>query len=122
MTAYFERYAEAFDRFDAEAIAGFVQVPCLMVNDDHVTLLPTEHAVVSNMRMLCDYHEREGYGGAHVLDVRVRESSPRVRHVDVDWRIDHREGSPLWWFTNTYQMTKHSGDWRIVVSTTHGTA
>ena len=87
VTAYFERYAEACDAFDAEAIAAFYQVPCLMVNDDHVAALPTEDALISNTSALCAYHEREGYGRAHVGDVRVRESSAKVRQVEVDWRI-----------------------------------
>ncbi len=122
VTAYFERYAAAIDAFDAEAITAFFQVPCTMVNNDYAAHLMTPEAVLSNMRAICAYHTREGYGRARPTDVRVRETSPQVRLAEVDWEVDDREGQPLWRFTNTYQLTKYEDDWRILVSTTHADA
>lgn len=122
MTAWFEGHAADFDAFDAEAIAARFHVPCLMVNDEYTALLPTPDAVLANMRDLCAYHEAQGYGQAQVVDVRVQETSPDVCFATVDWKIDHREGHTLWAFTNTYQLTRHGGDWRILSSTTHGEA
>ena len=122
MTGWFERYAVAFDAFDADALSGFFVAPCLMVSEQAgAVFLRDEDAVRSNMTALCDYHRASGYERALVRALQVREASPSCRFATVDWRIE-RQAAAAWDFTNTYQLVQRSGEWRVLVSTTHGSA
>jgi hypothetical protein len=119
VTSWFERYAVAFD---ADALSGFFVAPRLMVGEQTgAVFLRDEEAVRGNMTALCDYHRASGYERALVRDLRVQEASPSCRFATVDWRIE-RGAAAAWEFTNTYQPLQRSGEWRVLVSTTHGPA
>jgi hypothetical protein len=116
--SFFSRYAEAFDSFDAEAIASFYHVPCLLVRAPEVVALSTRSAVLANMRSLLATYRSRGYKRARFVDLRAVLLDPGLALVTVPWTIDLVDASSTQ-FHNTYEMVEQGGEWRIVVSSMH---
>jgi hypothetical protein len=68
---FFTRYIAAFDAFDAEAIASFYNVPCMMIRAGDVATLSTRSAVLANMQALVSLYRSQGYERAHFGDLRA---------------------------------------------------
>ena len=118
---FFERYAAAFDAFDAQAVAAFLHCPCLMVNAEHVVPLTTPDAILANMRAVLRHHRAQGYARAAVSDVTELARSEGLAIVRVRWRVHRADETLLWDWLNSYQLVRaaDADGWRIAVSTTH---
>ena len=118
--SFFTRYVAAFDAFNPEAIASFYHVPCMMIQAGEVVTLSTRSAVLANMKALVSLYRSQGYERAHFGDVRAAFLGPGLALVTVHWTIHLLEASATQTFRNTYELVELDGQWRIVVSSMHG--
>jgi ketosteroid isomerase-like protein len=116
---FFADYADAFDRFDAEAIASFYHCPCMFVSAEGVAVLDAPDAIDANMRALLAAHRTQRIARAHVLALRTERLAPGLALVHVRWSVASREGTRLSEWSNTYQLVDRGEGWRIAISTTH---
>ena len=116
---FFEGYARAFDAFDEAGISAFFAAPCMIVESGGTLLLRDTEQVRANTAGILEHHRRSGYGRAEVVSVDVTTLGATLALAEVHWRIHHHDGSLLWDFRNTYNLTREDNGWRIRVSTTH---
>ena len=119
VTDYFSRYAEAFDAFDAEAIAGFYHVPCMLVRPGSVVAFSTADEVIANMHALVSFYRSRGYRRASFGGVRSVVLDDGLVLATVPWTIHLGEPGALEAFRNTYELIDLHGKWGIIVSTMH---
>ncbi len=119
LRALFDVYADAFNRFDVDAIAGFFRVPCLMVNADFVAPSLTDHALHAKMPALLTHHREQGSGRAQVTGLRCDAQGENLALAHVDWKVEVPGGPTDLIFRNSYNLARHDTDWKILVSTTH---
>lgn len=115
----FADYARAFLAFDAERIASFYHVPCLLVSSQGVAWFESRKAVTDNMTALCEYHRHEGLHSPRIVRLRVTVLGPANALTTVDWQMGNAAGNAGVAFTNTYNLTYLDDSWKILVSTTH---
>ena len=119
LRAYFERYAAAFEAFDAAAIAGHYATPALLVRDGVPTTLASPEAVLDSVERLLDLHRAWGVETARVAAVAEVEAAPEHRIARVDWRLGRRASRVRWTYTTTYVLVQADADGRIVAALTH---
>ena len=119
LQAYFERYATAFEAYDAAAIAAHYAVPALLVRDGVPTTLSTPEAVLDSVERLLDLHRAWGVETSRVAAVAEVEAAPEHRIARVDWRLGRRASRVRWTYTTTYVLVQADADGRIVAALTH---
>jgi hypothetical protein len=119
---YFQAYAEAFNRFDGERIAYFLNCPCLLVSGAAAHWLTTPETIQANTEALLAFHRAQGFGRATTSNVIVRPMGANLALAEVQWTVERADGTVLWTFRNTYNLADFGGGWKILASTTHGEA
>jgi ketosteroid isomerase-like protein len=115
---YFARYAAAFDTFDADAIASFYRVPCLMVRSDGVFPCEDRERLVAMLRSRLAAHQAQGYERTTADALSANVVGDGLALVTVTWTIRFRDAASMT-FRNTYEVIRLEGRWSIIVSTTH---
>jgi predicted acetyltransferase len=116
--AFFARYAAAFDASDAEAIASFYHLPCLVVRSGSVVAFRTADALLANLRALLESYTAQGYERACFVQPAICFLDRDLALVTVPLTIERGAREPQS-FRNTYELARLDGRWGIVVSTQH---
>lgn len=121
LQAYFERYAAAFEAYDAAAIAAHYAVPALLVRDGVPTTLDSPAAVRDSVERLLDLHRAWGVETSRVAAVAEVEAAPEHRIARVDWRLGRRASRVRWTYTTTYVLVQAAdgADGLIAAALTH---
>jgi hypothetical protein len=119
VTAFFQRYAAAFDAGNAAAIAAFYHVPCLLIRSGSAVAFPSADALASNLRALVALYASQGYARARFAEPSTVFLDRDLALVTIAWTIELRDGGTQS-FRNTYELCELDGRWGIVVSTQHG--
>jgi ketosteroid isomerase-like protein len=116
---YFERYAGAFETFDASAIAGHYAMPCLFIRGGQTDICASADALHVSVEALLDLHKTWDVRRAKLKALHVLETAPDHLIVRADWRLG-RKGRIRWAYSTTYVLVPASeGDWRIASALTH---
>jgi hypothetical protein len=107
-------------RLEPDRVAAFYAVPCLMVRAGDVQVFATRAALHEKLGDLLRVHREQGYGRAQFSDLRARLLDPDLGLATVAWTVFDRRGAVLWRFANTYNLGRFDGQWKVVVSITHG--
>ncbi|HEX2621985.1 MAG TPA: hypothetical protein VHL11_17635, partial [Phototrophicaceae bacterium] len=116
---YFQQYARAYDHFDAVNVATFFHLPCFIVRFDSVTLLQTSQAVQDYVTSLINDYREQGYHHRLISHLNAESLGRNTVFVTVDWSIKRIDNSTILNFQNSYNLTKHRDDWKILVSSRH---
>ena len=119
VSEYFARYAAAFDAFDAEAIAEFYHLPCMLVRSGGVVAFSAREEVLANMQALVSFYRSRGYRRASFDEVRVVSLGGGLLLATVPWTIHLSAAGAVESFRNTYELIEMHGRWGIIVSTMH---
>jgi hypothetical protein len=118
-TPYFQRYAEAFEAFDADAIAACFTTPCLFVRDGSTEAASTVEAVTASVEALLALHRAWDVQTVHVTEVAVLETGPGHTIARVRWALSRAANRVPWTYATTYTLVPAGADWRIAVAITH---
>lgn len=112
---FFERYRDAFNRLDGEAVGGAWHVPG-GIADSHgqggmarVSMYADDAALRANMHALCDVYRNNSFGSAEfeLLDHVALGANHAFAHLQ--WVLHRADGSELQRFRTGYQLAR-TGD------------
>ena len=116
---YFERYASAFETFDASAIAEHYAMPCVFIRGGQTDACTSSDALRVSVEALLDLHKTWDVRRAKLKKIDVLETAPEHLIVRADWRLG-RKGRIRWAYSTTYVLIPASdGDWQIASALTH---
>lgn len=116
---FFERYARAFEAFDAEAIAACFVAPCLFVRDGATEATRTDADVAASVHALLDLHRAWDVQTVAVGEVAILEQGPGHALARVGWQLGRTKSRLTWSFATTYALVPSDDGWRIAVALTH---
>jgi hypothetical protein len=115
VTDFFDSYREAFERLDADAIAGHFAFPCHVASDASevgVTVADTREEWTEVVERLVGMYRAIGVRSARVLEVRISELSPRLAQAVVHWELHDGDGRALYDFDAAYTLAEVDGAFR----------
>jgi hypothetical protein len=104
---FLDAYRNAFEAFDASAVADLFTYPCQITSDAGerpVTTVPQREAWVGQLERLLDTYRQLGVRSAEILDAQVTELSPRLVQATVRWRLLDRAGARIYDFDASYTL------------------
>ena len=114
---FFRSYAAAFDAFDADRIARFFHLPCLLVDGRRAVSLEAFEAVRDHMQALVRRHATEGYARAEIDGLEVLTRGEALATTSLGWRVFREDDSVMWSWRNEYMLADYGEGWKILVST-----
>ena len=117
--AFFERYREAFDQFDGEAVARLHAVPSGIASDSGYTHWPTFEAIRANMVALCALYRENGYASAAFEPVAFLAQGENYAVADISWNIERSGQREPWRFNTTYNLMRTAKGWRVLLCTAY---
>ncbi|MEO8922784.1 MAG: hypothetical protein ABI330_08150 [Caldimonas sp.] len=116
--SFFERYREAFNALDGEAVAALYAVPCGIASDAGYTHWPTLEPVRKNMVALCELYRKNGYISAEFEPAAFIAQGPTLAVADLSWGITWEREEP-WRFNTTYNLICAPEGWRVLLATAY---
>jgi hypothetical protein len=109
VSAFFESYRTAFERFDAPAIADHSAYPSHITSDAGeigLISIAAKQDWVGKIEQLLAMYRAIGFSSARVLDLAATEISPRLVQATVHWALHDGAGRALYDFEGTYTLAK----------------
>lgn len=119
ITAFLERYRDAFNALDADAVAGLYAEPSGIAQGGRYTHWPDRGAVRANMAALCELYRAKGYRRAAFELTRWLDQGDRHALVDLRWRIEWHGGEPAACFGTAYNLIRTDLGWRVLLCTAY---
>lgn len=119
ITAFFERYRDAFNRLDGEAVAGLYAEPSGIAQDGRYTHWPSRPLVAKNMVALCEHYRARGFEKAEFEVGQVIDQGEQFAIADVHWRIHWARGQAPWDFGTTYNLVRGDEGWKVLLCTAY---
>lgn len=119
VNSFFERYGQAFEAYDADAIAACFLTPCLFVRDGTTETSTTPDEVAASVRALLDLHRAWDVQTATPAEVTVLEEGGHHAIARVEWTLGRTNSRVAWAFATTYTLVAGADDWRIASAITH---
>ena len=119
---FFERYRDAFNRLDGQAVAKMYAVPSGITQDRKYTHWPAFEPIRDNMLALCELYRNRDYAGAAFQVNAYMQQGPDYAVVDLNWVIHWSNGDTPWTFGTTYNLVREKEDWRILLCTAYSEA
>jgi ketosteroid isomerase-like protein len=116
---FFERYRDAFNRLDGDAVARLFAVPSGIAHDKGYTHWPTFEAVRANMIALCDLYRSHGFEKARFEPSSFLAQGEKFAVADLAWKIDRRDGQEAWQFRTSYNLMRTEEGWRVLCCTAY---
>ncbi len=116
VSAFFDSYRTAFERFDAPAIAGHFAYPSHVTSDTGTLALSTIASLeewIGKIERLLGMYRAIGVSSARILDLAPTELSPRLVQAIVHWELHDGAGQLLYDFEAAYTLGEIDGKLRI---------
>ena len=114
---FFERYRDAFIRFDGAGVAASYHAPSIMARRDAYVLWADPDEVRSNCDALLAFYRERGAERADFEMVDFQAQGPHFAIATLDWTFYWRQGGDPLSFHAAYNLFQQSGTWRILVAT-----
>ncbi|HSL63945.1 MAG TPA: hypothetical protein VK874_04735 [Gaiellaceae bacterium] len=104
---FLDAYRNAFEAFDASAVADLFTYPCQITSDageTSVTTVADRETWAGQLERLLDTYREIGVRSAEILDAQVTELSPRLVQATVRWRLLDRAGARIYDFDASYTL------------------
>jgi ketosteroid isomerase-like protein len=115
---FFERYRDAFNALDGDAVAALYAVPSAIVDSASHTQWSDAGPIRDNMRALCELYRQHGYRKADFTERAFLEQGEDFAVADIHWHIE-RDDAPAWEFRTTYNLQRQQGQWRVLLCTAY---
>lgn len=115
---FFERYRDAFNALDGDAVADLYAVPSGIVDHDGYTHWTDAAPILQNMRALCELYRQNGYLGARFEERAFFAQGEDFAVADLGWHIE-RKGAPAWEFSTSYNLKRDRGQWKVLLCTAY---
>lgn len=115
---FFERYRDAFNALDGDAVAALYAVPSGIVDSSSYTHWTEEGSIRQNMHALCDLYRQHGYVRASFEERTFVEQGADFAIADIKWRIERNAQAP-WEFATTYNLMRQQGQWKVLLCTAY---
>ena len=116
---FFDAYAQAFNDLDGEAVARLYALPSAIVDAQSYTPWQTFEPIRDNMVTLCRLYRDDGFVRTHFEPTAFIAQGAYFAVVDVRWTIELDGPRPARVFNTTYNLTRVSGDWRVLLCTAY---
>ncbi len=119
LQAFLERYRDAFNALDGDAVASLYAEPAAISQEGRVTHWPERASVASNMRALCELYRGRGFVSAAF---ELQQALPLGEHdavLDLRWSITWAGSEPAWHFSTAYHLTRTPEGWRVLLCTAY---
>jgi hypothetical protein len=119
ITAFFERYRDAFNALDGRLIAELYAEPSGIAQAGAFTHWPDRRSVRENMDALCALYRSKGYArGSFQVSAFLSQGSQHAI-ADLLWRIEWNGGAAPWSFRTTYNLVRTAQGWRVLLCTAY---
>ena len=119
IAAFFDRYREAFNALDGDAVAQLYAEPSAIAQGGKFTYWPTRAPVRENMAALCALYRERGYVRASYEPGHFLAQGPDHAIADLRWRIDWTSDQEPWEFNTTYNLVRGTEGWQVQVCTAY---
>ena len=122
---FFERYREAFNSLDADAVADLWHAPSSIADNEagdsygRVTMWADDAAMRRNMQALCDLYVQNDYGRADFTFEHHVPLGPNHAFVNVRWQLWRVDGSLLQEFRTAYQLLRTPDGPKVLLATAY---
>jgi hypothetical protein len=122
ITRFFERYRDAFNSLDGEAVAQLYAVPSGIAQDAKYTHWPEFEPIRNNMVALCSLYRERGYAAAEFQPSAFLQQGDDFAIADLRWKINWATGAAPWEFGTTYNLVRTKEGWRVLLCTAYSEA
>ncbi|MDR0777508.1 MAG: nuclear transport factor 2 family protein [Azonexus sp.] len=117
--AFFDRYRDAFNALDGEAVAQLYAVPSGIVSAQQYTHWPVFEPIAENMAALCKLYADHGFRSASYEPSAFIQQGEHCAVSDLSWVIERTEGQEPWRFNTTYNLLRTPEGWRVLLCTAY---
>ncbi len=117
--AFFERYRDAFNALDGQAVADLYAEPSGIAQAGTYTHWHTRAPVRENMDALCSLYQTKGFAGATFQASKFMTLGSQYAVADLLWRIDWKTGAEPWSFNTTYNLVRTEQGWKVLLCTAY---
>lgn len=117
IAAFFDSYRDAFDRLDADGIAGHFALPSMLI-DGETRVWARRDEIVANMDGLLGLYRNSGYASAAYTVEELLWQGKENAVVNIRWIIA-RHGAAAWRFCTGYNLRRFVDGWKIVACTAY---
>lgn len=116
---FLDRYRDAFDRLDGDAVARLYAVPSgIVTRAGHLSWSDFE-SIRDNMIRLCEQYRSHGYRRARYEPASFILQGERNAVVDVAWCVERGPGAADWRFHTTYNLMHDRSGWKVLLCTAY---
>ena len=119
---FFERYRDAFNALDGNAVAGFYAEPSGIAQDGVYTHWLRRQSIGENMTALCQHYRDKGFIHANFEPHQFNDQGADYAVADIQWRIDLTSGQEPWSFKTTYNLIRTAQGWKVLLCTAYSEA
>jgi hypothetical protein len=120
MSAFLDRYNEAFLTWDGDKIAEFYCVPTItMRGDGSIHCFQSREEIVRFFQRVADTYKGEATTGATAADLVAVPLGERSALATVTWTNLRTDGSVARQFRQSYNVVRFAEGWRILAATFH---
>lgn len=112
-------YARAYESYDPDQVAAFINIPCIFCLGGDVTLLGSAPSAVEFMRTGLRAYEANGCVHFVTRLHNERLLGPSFAAIDVEWLPEDGDGARRMHFSTTYNLLRAADGWKIVLITRH---
>jgi hypothetical protein len=116
---FLDRYRDAFDRLDGEAVARLYTVPSGIATQLGYRHWYDFESIRDNMTQLCDQYRRHGYRSARYELGSFVLQGRNAAVVDVSWHVERGARDEPWCFGTTYNLIRTPSGWRVLLCTAY---
>lgn len=119
---FFERYRDAFNSLDGEAVAKLYSVPSGIAQDGQYMHWLEFQPIRNNMVALCTLYRERGYADAEFEPGVFLQQGLNYAIADLRWKIGWSSGAAPWEFHTTYNLVRNEEGWRVLLCTAYSEA
>ncbi len=119
---FFDRYRDAFNALDGQAVAELYALPSGIAQDGKYTHWPEFEPICENMVALCNLYRERGYVAAEFEPTAFLQQGENYAIADLRWKIQWSTGAEPWQFSTTYNLVHTERGWRVLLCTAYSEA
>ena len=113
---FFDSYREAFERFDAAAVADHFTFPLQVAGDSEpvdLRCVGSRDEWLETLTMLMDLYKGFGVTTATIQESSMTTLSDRIAHVAMHWSLRDGSGHEIYDFNGVYTLVACAGEFRV---------
>lgn len=117
---FFDRYNEAFQKVDVDAIPDFYTIPSISIRGDgSLVVFDSREALRRFFEGVARGYHDEGMRSAAYEPIGVEALGQGAKVVTLRWVLYDEANAEIRNWGQTYNVTDRDGEWKIYVSTFH---